>query len=55
MLTLEKILKEQGPFLGGEEFGVGDVAVASYLLFVPQFFPQVLKIYSRCVTYSHGL
>jgi glutathione S-transferase len=41
MLVIEKILSEQGPYLGGEVFGVSDVAVASYLLFVPQFFPRI--------------
>ena len=41
MLVMEKILSEQGPYLGGEVFGVSDVAVASYLLFVPQFFPRI--------------
>ena len=37
----ERLLSEKGPFLSGNHFGVQDVAVASYLLFVPQFFPMI--------------
>ena len=43
-------------WLGGDEFGVADVAVASYLLYVPQFFadasfarwPHIAKYMGRC-------
>ena len=37
---LDKILEKQ-PYLAGENFTLADVAVASYLLYVLQFFPGV--------------
>lgn len=37
---LDKILEKQ-PFLAGDKFTLADVAVASYLLYVLQFFPGV--------------
>jgi hypothetical protein len=38
--TLNQVLSDR-PFLEGEEFTVGDVAVGAYLLYIPLFFPTV--------------
>jgi hypothetical protein len=38
--TLNQVLADR-PFLEGEEFTVGDVAVGAYLLYIPLFFPTV--------------
>jgi len=39
---LEALLADsESDFLVGDEFSVADVAVASYLLYVPQFFPKI--------------
>ncbi len=38
--TLDEILSHQ-PYIDGESFTVSDVAVGSYLLYIPAFFPQV--------------
>mmetsp|Transcript_40018 Transcript_40018/g.113411 ORF Transcript_40018/g.113411 Transcript_40018/m.113411 type:complete len:271 (+) Transcript_40018:60-872(+) len=54
---LEAILREQN-WLLGDEFSVADVAVGSYLLYVPQFFrdvnmgkwPSVSKYMLRCAS-----
>jgi len=54
--TLNRVL-EGRQYLTGSEFSVADVAVASYLLFIPMFhptfqasrFPNVLQYMARCV------
>ena len=38
--TLDQLLEGQ-QFINGDEFSVADVAIAAYLLYVPQFFPDV--------------
>ncbi|KAG2497189.1 hypothetical protein HYH03_004778 [Edaphochlamys debaryana] len=38
--TLNDILSKK-PFLAGNEFSVGDIAVGSYLLYLPLFFPDM--------------
>ena len=53
---LDDILSDGRDWLLGDEFSVADVAVASYLLYVPQFFqdvsfapyPSVAKYMGRC-------
>jgi len=53
---LDDILSDGRAWLLGDEFSVADVAVASYLLYVPQFFqdvsfapyPSVAKYMGRC-------
>ncbi|KAI8476238.1 MAG: thioredoxin-like protein [Monoraphidium minutum] len=41
--TLDAILAKQ-PYLEGESFTVGDVAVGAYLLYLPLFFPDMFPI-----------
>ena len=56
LTRLESVLSKR-EFLSGESFGVADVAVASYLLFVPVFFadvsfarwPNTARYMGRCV------
>ncbi|ACO61538.1 glutathione s-transferase [Micromonas commoda] len=56
LTRLESVLAQR-EFLSGEAFGVADVAVASYLLFVPIFFadvsfarwPNTARYMGRCV------
>jgi glutathione S-transferase len=55
MRRLDDVLSKR-EWLSGDEFGVADVAVAAYLLYVPQFFqgvsfkrwPHVAKFMGRC-------
>ena len=55
MRRLDDVLSKR-EWLSGDEFGVADVAVAAYLLYVPQFFqgvsfkrwPNVAKFMGRC-------
>ena len=55
MRRLDEVLSKR-EWLSGDEFGVADVAVAAYLLYVPQFFqgvsfkrwPHVAKFMGRC-------
>jgi len=57
MRRLDDVLSKR-TWLSGDEFGVADVAVASYLLYVPQFFqgvsfkrwPNVAKYMGRCAS-----
>lgn len=46
--VLEDLLTKT-PYLEGEEFTLGDVAVASYLLYLPLFFPDMFPAF--CETY----
>ncbi|GBF98066.1 glutathione S-transferase [Raphidocelis subcapitata] len=46
--TLESILSKQ-PYLEGDEFTVSDVAVGSYLLYMPLFFPDSVPLRQRAV------
>ena len=56
LTRLESVLSQR-EFLSGDAFGVADVAVASYLLFVPIFFadvsfarwPNTARYMGRCV------
>ena len=55
MRRLDDVLSKR-EWLSGDQFGVADVAVAAYLLYVPQFFqgvsfkrwPNVAKFMGRC-------
>lgn len=51
LLRLESML-EGKEFLVNNEFSVADVAICAYLLYVPQFFPQVnMGIYPNIAAY----
>ncbi|KAG2496846.1 hypothetical protein HYH03_005250 [Edaphochlamys debaryana] len=53
--TLDSILANQ-PFIAGSSFTVSDVAVASYLLYIPAFLPQLdLKPYPHVVAYMQRM
>lgn len=41
--TLDGILAQQ-PYLAGDSFSVSDVAVGSYLLYLPLFFPDQVPL-----------
>lgn len=46
--TLDAILAKQ-PYLNGDSFSVSDVAVGSYLLYLPLFFPDIFPIKQKNV------
>lgn len=49
--VLNDLLK-QNPYLEGQRFGVSDVAVGSYLAYIPRFFPDVkLNAYPNLAAY----
>ncbi|KAG2496847.1 hypothetical protein HYH03_005251 [Edaphochlamys debaryana] len=53
--ALDEILAKQ-PYIAGSSFTVSDVAVASYLLYIPKYLPQLdLKPYPHVVAYMQRM
>lgn len=54
--VLDAQLKKGQPFLLGDKISVADIAVGSYLAYIPRFFPQIkLDAYPKLAAYVASL